>query len=256
MNWPYRFANPPILGGLYATWAVSDGLSETPGTIGDNARRLAAQPLLFVPGAAWEYSLATDVLGRVVEIASGRTLDAFFRARIFGPLMMTDTHFLLPAAKRDRLAAVYHPGAGGKVERTVGHPVQEGPLVYSATYPTWDEGRYYSGGAGLVSTLGDYARFLQMLLNRGELDGARVLRPETVDRMTSNRIGALAIPDWGHGDRFGYGFGVVAQRGGAPESVGTYSWGGLFYTYFWVDPANELIGILLTSRTTWPNGSP
>jgi CubicO group peptidase (beta-lactamase class C family) len=248
----YRFAGKPVVGDLYTRWAISDGLSETPGTIGDNARRLAAQPILFAPGEAWEYSLATDVLGRVVEVASGRTLDQFLRERIFEPLKMKDTHFVLPASKRDRLAAVYHPGAGGKVERTVGHPVQDGPLVYSATYPTWDNGRYYSGGAGLVSTLGDYARFLQTLLNRGELDGVRVLKAETVDRMTANQIGDLLMPDWGHGDRFGYGFGVVSRKGGSPEAVGSYSWGGFFYTYFWVDPKNELIGVLFTQ--TYPSG--
>lgn len=248
----YRFARKPVVSDLYTRWAISDGLSETPGTIGDNARRLAAQPILFAPGEAWEYSLATDVLGRVVEVASGRTLDQFFHERIFEPLKMKDTHFVLPASKRDRLAAVYHPGTGGKVERTVRHPVQEGPLVYSTTYSTWDDGHYYSGGAGLVSTLGDYARFLQMLLNRGELDGARVLKAETVDRMTSNQIGDLPMPDWGHGDRFGYGFGVVSKKGGAPEAVGSYSWGGFFYTYFWVDPKNELIGILFTQ--TYPSG--
>jgi CubicO group peptidase (beta-lactamase class C family) len=248
----YRFFGKPVLGDLYTTWAISDGLSETPGTIGDNVRRLAAQPLLFPPGEAWEYSLSTDVLGRVVEVAAGLSLDEFLRERLFKPLKMTDTHFLLPAEKRDRLAAVYHLGKDGKVERTAGHPVQVGPLVYSATYPTWDEGDYYSGGAGLVSTLGDYARFLQMLLNRGELGGFRVLRPETVDLMTSNRIGELPLPSFGHGDRFGYGFGVVADRGGAPEAAGTYSWGGFFYTYFWVDPKNDLIGILFTQ--TYPSG--
>ena len=164
----------------------------------------------------------------------------------------TDTHFIVPAEKRERLAAVYHPGKDGKVERTAGHPVQDGPLVYSATYPTWDEGHYYSGGAGLVSTLGDYARFLQMLLNRGELGGVRVLRPETLDLMTSNRLGEMPMPSFGHGDRFGYGLGVVADRGGAPEAAGTYSWGGFFYTYFWVDPKNDLIGILFTQ--TYPSG--
>jgi CubicO group peptidase (beta-lactamase class C family) len=248
----YRFFNKPVLGRLYTTWGISDGLSETPGTIGDNVRRLAAQPLMFVPGESWEYSLATDVLGRVIEVASGRTLDQFFRERLFEPLKMADTHFVVPAAKRERLAAVYHPGSDGKVERTVGHPVQEGALVYSATYPTWDEGHYYSGGAGLASTLGDYARFLQMLLNRGQLDGVRVLKPETVDKMTSNQVGTLPIPGFGHGNRFGYGFGVVTERGDSPEAIGTYSWGGFFYTYFWVDPKNELIGIMFTQ--TYPNG--
>jgi CubicO group peptidase (beta-lactamase class C family) len=250
----YRFFNKPVLGDLYTRWAISDGLSETPGTIGENCVRLAAQPLLFNPGESWEYSLATDVLGRVVEVASGLTFDEFLRKRIFEPLKMTDTGFLVPAADRDRLAAVYHPGEGGKVERTVGHPVQDGALVYSPTYPAWDEGHYYSGGAGLVSTLGDYGRFLQMLLNKGELDGARILKPETVELMTSNRVGDLPMPDFGHGDRFGYGFGVVLNRGDRPEAVGTYSWAGFFSTYFWVDPKNELFGIILTQAQ--PSGAP
>jgi CubicO group peptidase (beta-lactamase class C family) len=250
----YRFFNKPILADLYVKYAVSDGLAETPGTIGDNAERLSVLPLMFHPGDRWEYSLATDVLGRVVEVASGMTLDEFLRCRIFEPLEMRDTHFLVPADKRDRLAWVYQPGEGGKVRRTGDLLVQQGPLVYSATYPTWDDGRYYSGGAGLCSTLGDYARFLQMLLNRGELDGARVLKPETVDLMTRNQIGDLPMPSWGHGDRFGYGFGVVTEagRGDDPASVGSYSWAGFFYTYFWVDPKREIIGILFTQ--TYPNG--
>ena len=93
-----------------------------------------------------------------------------------------------------------------------------------------------------------------MMLNRGELDGVRVLKPESVDRMTSNQIGSLAMPDWGHGGRFGYGFGVVAERGQRPEAVGSYSWAGFFSTYFWVDPKNELVGVLFTQ--TYPGGDP
>lgn len=249
----YRFLDKPILSELYEAHAVSDGLSETPGTIGQNVDRLAAIPLMFEPGTAWEYSLATDVLGRVVEVASGRSLDEFFRERIFEPLGMDDTGFVVPEAKRERLAAVYEPGDDGRVRRMTAHPAQKGRLVYSATYPTWDDGHYYSGGAGLVSTLGDYARFLQMLLNRGELDGVRLLRPETVDRMTSNQIGDLRLPDWGHGDRFGYGVGVLGPsgRGVAGEEVGSYSWAGFFYTYFWVDPRDRTLGILFTQ--TYPS---
>ncbi len=233
----YRFAGQEPISRLYAEAAVSDGLSETPGTIADNAKRIAAQPLQFRPGDAWNYSLATDVLGRVVEVASGESFDAYLQKHLFAPLKMTDTAFIVPAAKRVRLSAVYGPGPDGKVGRTTGHPVQQGLLVYSATYPSWDDSHYFSGGAGLTSTLGDYARFLQMLLNRGELDGVRVLKPETVDLMTSNRIGELPMPDWGHGDRFGYGVAVVSHDS-APDApaAGSYSWGGFFYTYFWVDP--------------------
>lgn len=249
----YRFAGRPHLAELYVRAGVSDGLVETPGTIGDNAWRIAQVPLLHEPGTAWEYSLSIDVLGRVVEVASGATLADFFRSQIFGPLGMDDTYFLLPEAKRGRLAAVYEPTDDG-LRRYDGEPEQRGPLVYSATYPVWDDGTYYSGGAGLVSTLDDYAAFLQMLLNRGELGDVRLLKPETVDAMTTDQLGGLEMPDWGHGDGFGYGFGVVTEdaAGDAPWAVGSYSWGGFFFTYFWVDPRNQLIGVLFTQ--TYPSG--
>ena len=190
----YRFLDRPGLGRLYAASGVSDGLSETPGTVADNVGRLARLPLLHQPGTAWEYGLSTDVLGRVVEVASGRTLDEFFRERIFGPLRMEDTSFVVPEAKRHRLAALYTPGPDKAIRRVGPGPVEAGALVYSATYPTRDGSTYFSGGAGLCSTIGDYARFLQMLLNRGELDGVRLLKPETVELMT-------AQPDRGPADR-------------------------------------------------------
>ncbi len=250
----YRFFDRPRIAPLYVEAAVSDGLSETPGTIGDNVKRLARLPLLHQPGTTWEYSLSTDVLGRLIEVVSGQTLDKFFRERIFTPLKMTDTHFLLPREKRDRLATLYEPSEDQTIRRTGNQIIQNGPLVYSGTYPVWDDGHYFSGGAGLVSTIGDYARFLQMLLNGGTLDGARLLKPETVERMTSHRLGDLRIEPWGHGDGFGYGFGVVTERGKSEDRapVGSYSWGGFFYTYFWVDPRNEIIGILMTQ--TYPSG--
>jgi CubicO group peptidase (beta-lactamase class C family) len=244
----YRFAGKPHLAEMYVRAGVSDGLSETPGSIGDNAWRIAQVPLLHNPGSSWEYSLATDVLGRVVEVASGQSLDAFFRSRIFDPLGMEDTHFVLPGDERDRLAAVYEPAEGGGLQPLDARPEQHGPLVYSNSYPTWDDGAYYSGGAGLVSTLGDYARFLQMLLNKGELDGVRVLKPETVEAMTTDQVGDLEPPDWGHGRGFGFGFGVATGETDAPWAVGSYSWGGFFSTYFWVDPRNELVGVVFSQK--------
>lgn len=244
----YRFAGKPHLAEMYVRAGVSDGLSETPGSIGDNAWRIAQVPLLHDPGTAWEYSLSTDVLGRVVEVASGQSLDTFFRSRIFDPLGMDDTHFVLPEEKRDRLAAVYEPDEDGGIRPLDARPEQHGPLVYSASYPTWDDGAYYSGGAGLVSTLGDYSRFLQMLLNEGELDGVRVLEPGTVEAMTTDQVGDLEPPDWGHGRGFGFGFGVATGEGEAPWAVGSYSWGGFFNTYFWVDPRNELVGVVFSQK--------
>jgi CubicO group peptidase (beta-lactamase class C family) len=251
----YRFFDRPILGALYAATDVSDGLCETPGTIADNAARIAKLPLLHQPGTAWEYSLSTDVLGRVVEVASGQTLDEFFRERIFRPLRMVDTHFIIPEAKRGRLADLYEPGPDKAIRRVGTGRVQAGPLLYSATYPTSDASTYYSGGAGLSATIGDYARFLQLLLNRGELDGARLLQAESVDLMTRNQIGKLQITFPDHGDGFGYGFGVVTARAKTESfrrawydevaTVGTFSWGGIFDTYFWVDPELRMLGILM-----------
>jgi CubicO group peptidase (beta-lactamase class C family) len=236
----YRFLNRPHLAELYVKAGISDGISDTPGTMADNVKKLAALPLLQEPGAGFEYGLNTDVLGRVVEVASGKTLDEFFRERIFVPLKMTDSHFLLPKAKRDRLAAVYTPNKDGTIRPLGDKPVTNGPLVYSATYPIRDAGRYHSGGGGLVSTTGDYHRFLRMMLNKGELDGKRVLKAETVAKMTTDQIGK-------GGMKFGYGFAVVAAEPKGPgQSAGSYTWGGFFYTYFWVDPKQEVIGVLMT----------
>jgi putative heme-binding domain-containing protein len=244
----YRFSGRPHFAKLFADAGVSDGLVETEGTIGENVKRIAKLPLLHQPGTAWEYGLNTDVLGRVVEILSGKTLDEFFRERIFTPLQMHDTGFLVPKEKRSRLAALYTPDDKKVIRRVGNEPIRFGALLYSATYQTADNSRYYSGGAGLVSTARDYGRFLQMMLNRGELDGKRLLKPETVDQMTKNQIGDQQIAFTVHGDGFGYGFGVVTgrEKPPSPASVGSYSWGGIFNTFFWVDPRRQLIGIVLT----------
>src|SRR5205085_1571731 len=124
--------------------------------------RLGKLPLMFEPGKAWEYGLNTDVLGRVVEVAAGQTLGEFFQQRIFQPLEMRDTHFVLPAEKRSRLAALYMPNEVKQIRRVGEGPQQSGAVTFSATYPVADQNRYQSGGAGLVSTIGDYASFLQM----------------------------------------------------------------------------------------------
>src|SRR5262249_44392541 len=152
-------------------------------TLAENVRRLARLPLAHQPGTAWEYGLSTDVLGRVVEVVSGESLDAFFEHAIFTPLEMNDTYFVLPESKRWRLATLYEPGSGGSIVKPADGPTIKGALIYSASLPYAGTKDYFSGGAGLVSTASDYARFLQMILNRGELDGRRLLRAETVDAM-------------------------------------------------------------------------
>jgi CubicO group peptidase (beta-lactamase class C family) len=239
----YGFWDRPVLGKLYREAGVADGLIETPGTMAENCRRLAGVPLMFQPGTAWEYGLNADVLGRVVEVASGLPLGDFLQQRIFEPLGMRDTHFVLPAEKQSRLAALYAPDEAMRARRVGNEPQQVGPLRYSATVPLVKDSQFQSGGGGLVATLGDYARFLQMLLNGGELDGRRVLKPETVAEMTRNQIGEFSPFVLIHGEKFGYGFGVLTEAGKSQDeaSVGSYSWGGIFYTYFLVDPERELV---------------
>jgi CubicO group peptidase (beta-lactamase class C family) len=243
----YRFSGHPLVGPFYAEAGIVDGLAEAQGTIGDNAKRLARLPLCFQPGSGWEYGLSDDVLGRVIEVVSGRTFDQFLRERLFTPLKMDDTYFLVPPAKRNRLAALYTPAEDNTIRRMPTAPLQLGTLYFSANVPTFDTGTYYSGGAGLTSTITDYARFLQMILNKGELDGVRVLKAATVEAMTSNQVGDLTIPAWGFGDGYGFGFGVIreASRDKDRAGAGALAWAGYFHTYFWVDVKHKMIGIIM-----------
>jgi CubicO group peptidase (beta-lactamase class C family) len=211
-------------------------------TVGDFVKRLATLPLNFHPGDAWEYGPATDVVGRLVEVMSGVTLDEFLRTRIFQPLQMRDTHFYMPAEKLGRFAANYAPDpANHNRIRLVEAPTASSRFVR-------EPHRYFSGAGGLVSTAADYFRFHQMMLNGGEFNGARLLGRKTVELMTANSIGDLPVWLSGPGYGFGLGYAVVKDVGltALPGSVGTYNWGGAFCTYFWVDPVEELIGIVMT----------
>jgi CubicO group peptidase (beta-lactamase class C family) len=206
--------------------------------IGPVIERLAALPMDAQPGEKYIYGYNTDILGAVVERASGLPLDEFFRTRIFEPLKMKDTYFFLPKDQRGRLATVYS--------------VKNGSGLTRAPEPMLGQGDYvdgprtcFSGGAGLLSTAADYARFLQMLLNGGELEGARLLSPTTVKLATVNHVGAL----FNEGRTgFGLGFEVVEDLGtfGKPGSVGAFGWGGAYHTTYWVDPAQELVAVLMT----------
>ncbi len=210
------------------------------GTVGDYVRALSKLPLNFEPGRRWEYGPATDVIGRLVEVLSGMTLDAYLKRRIFEPLGMTDTCFYLPKGKVSRLGALYRPGDGGKIE------LQERADDNSRWVK--EPHVYFSGAGGLVSTSEDYFRFHQMMLNGGELDGVRILSPRTVRLMTTNHTSDKAIWLRGPGYGFGLGYSVVVDQGPSamPGAEGTYGWGGAYCTVFWVDPADRLIGILMT----------
>jgi CubicO group peptidase (beta-lactamase class C family) len=191
--------------------------------------RLSRLPLLADPGARWNYSLSTDVLGRVVEVASGLSLDDFFRTRIFEPLEMHETAFHVPTERRDRFTGVYRSGANGL--EMIDSP-ESGPFTRP---PTW-----HSGGGGLTSTAMDYLRFTQMLLNEGELDGVRILRSETVRDMTRDQLPTGVAMSGEEG--FGLGF-SVATSGSTP---GVYRWSGVMNTYFWIDPIEDLVAFVWT----------
>lgn len=209
-------------------------------TVGDWVTRYATIPLNYQPGEKWEYSRATDVVGRLVEVMSGLTLDEFFKKNIFEPLHMNDTHFYLPASKLNRFAAQYRPNKDGHIE-LVDAPTSESRFVKEPNI-------YFMGAGGLVSTARDYFRFQQMMLNGGELDGVRILGRKTVELMVKNHTGDLPLWLLGPGYGFGLGYSVLIDQGaaGSMASDGTYGWGGAYCTYFWVDPVEDVIGIVLT----------
>jgi CubicO group peptidase (beta-lactamase class C family) len=231
----------PDLGKMYDDGNVASGLMPYDGTIGDSVKRLAAQPLLFNPGDRWEYSLGVDVLGRLVEVASGMPLDEFFRTRIFEPTGMKDTYFYPPEEKLNRLATAYGI-FDDKLTRFPDKPVTDGYLTYSADYPSAGPKKLFAGGAGLVSTAQDYARFCQMMLDNGMANGKRLLSRKSVELMTHDQLGKIG-PDQG----FGLGFGIDGAKGPMDElgTPGSYGWGGFFYTSFTIDPKEQMIVIFL-----------
>jgi CubicO group peptidase (beta-lactamase class C family) len=230
------------LGPMYEKADVASGLLQFDGTIADNVKHLAALPLLFNPGDRFEYSLGVDVLGRLVEVVSGKPLDEFFRTRIFEPLGMKDSYFFPPDNKLDRMATAYsyYPDKG--LNHFPDTPIREGSFVYSADYPSRGPKKLFSGGAGLVSTAMDYARFCQMMLDDGKVGNTRLLSRKSVELMTHDQLGKIAV-DMG----FGLGFGVDGVKAPLSElgSVGSYEWGGFFYTGFSVDPKEQMIVIFM-----------
>lgn len=207
----------------------------------ETVRRMAALPMEAQPGAAFVYGYNTDVLGAVVEVASGQTLDAFLRTRIFEPLDMVDTHFYLPESKRNRLAVVYGIGEDGALMRT-----PEGSSMYGQGAYVDGPRLSFSGGAGLLSTVRDYARFLEMMAAGGTLDGQRILSRHSVALMTINHL-PPEIP-FRAGTGFGLGFAVTLDTGqtGQPGSVGEFSWGGAYHTVYFVDPVEDLVFTYMT----------
>ena len=230
------------------------------GTLRELARRIAGLPLVFSPGERFNYGHSIDVLGAIVEEVSGQTLDVFFRERIFAPLGMVDTDFFVPEDKLSRFPACY-----AKDAETGDTVLYDGAGAASKMYTK--QPKLLNAGGGLVSTLHDYHRFCLMLLGGGELDGARILSPKTIEFMTANHLpGGKTILDMGdktfaEGRMHGNGFcllGSVLQdlvAFGQPGSEGTFAWGGLASTYFWIDPVEQIIAIQMTQlmpSSTYP----
>jgi CubicO group peptidase (beta-lactamase class C family) len=235
----YSFV-PSAVSRAYQVAGIEDGLTEEGETLSTKVPVLAQQPLLFDPGSAFAYGLSTDVLGFLVEIVSGKSLDQYFADAIFAPLGLQDTYFFLPAEKSDRLVTLYADVDGLVVSKGDEADIK----LDDPNYPIGVARTYFSGGGGLSSTAYDYARFIQMLLNEGQLDGVRLLGRKSVELMRTPRI------DWnadGEPD-FGLGFRVVSDLGAGGElgSVGTYSWGGAFFTSYWIDPQERLVAVLMS----------
>ena len=214
--------------------------------LSDFSTQAARIPMAFEPGAGWLYGISTDLLGAVVERASGMALDQFFESRIFTPLGMIDTGFIIPEDKRMRLAAAYNSDNQGSLSRR-----NSELFTYSSRT------RLLSGGGGLASTILDYTRFLQMIANGGEWNGQRLLQKKTVETMTRNHLSGPAMPirfpgNIRHGTGFGLGFSVKTAQTDWNKAgrLGEYGWGGMLSTHFWISPADQLV--VVTMEQTYP----
>ena len=226
----------------YVDAGIIDGITAKDITLASQMELLAEQPLMFEPGSKFAYGLSVDLLGYLIEVISDKSLDQFFAEEIFAPLDMHDSYFYLPKDKADRLVTLYADVDDGGLIVSQGN--ESDIFLDNPRYPVAGAQSYFSGGAGLSSTAYDYGRFLQMLLNDGELDGARILSRKSVELMRIARV------DWDDDQvpDFGLGFAVVGDLGKKGElgSVGSYSFGGAFCTSYWIDPRENLIGVFMS----------
>lgn len=224
---------------VYVQNGIPDLATNAEVKLADKMKKLGTLPLFMQPGQKFHYGLSTDVLGYVVEVASGKKLDIFIQDNILKPLKMNDTQFYMPESKRDRLVTMYSDVKGMPLFRL---PYQV--KGYDIQYPVTGAKTYFSGGSGLTSTTHDYARFLQMILNGGELDHVRILKKASVEQMTTNQVGSISLR---RGNKFGFGFEI--EQGNKPINgarAGKVFWGGAFNTTFWIDPSRKAIAILMT----------
>jgi CubicO group peptidase (beta-lactamase class C family) len=236
----YAVIGSPEARAIYAKAHIPSGIGSPSGKLATAMDALGPLPLMHQPGERFTYGLSIDVLGRLIEVLSGQPLDQYLRTRLFEPLGMRDTYFYLPTNKQARLVPLYTENQG----KTVPMPTT-GMMGLQADYPKV-AGTYFSGGAGLSSTIDDYAAFLQMMLNGGTYNGHRFLKPETVKLITQNQMGEV-----NQGlNKFGLGFSIVTPQAAAQtgQTAGSYEWGGIFGTDYWVDPTEKLVVLLYTQK--------
>jgi len=238
----YAGIGSATMNAVYAKAGIPTGFVSEKLIIGEKIRVLGKLPLIHNPGERFTYGLNSDVLGYLVEVWSGETLDNYFRKHIFEPLEMNDTYFYIPEAKKERLVKVTLED-GNKPLGVATDGFVNYPLV---------EGTYYSGGAGLSSTTLDYAKFLQMLLNNGIYNGRRLLARRTVELITANQIGDLRLGR----DKFGLGFQITTTEGQTRFGIseGSFSWGGYFSTNYWADPKERLVCLLFIQQFPMSHG--
>jgi len=222
---------------IYAKAGVPSGIGNDNMVLADKMKILGGLPLKQNPGEQYTYSLSIDVLGYLVEVISGMSLDQFFKTKIFQPLGMNDTYFYLPKEKCSRLVPLYL-ARNGAIEK-VGGPAFDGVNVNYPMLP----GKYYSGGAGLSSTIEDYAKFVQLFINKGEFNGARLVSRKIVELMMTNQTQPPIT------NQFGLGFGLETEKNDYQSilSIGSFQWGGAFNTQYWGDPSEKLVGLIYTN---------
>jgi len=236
---------------MYYKAGVIGGIGLKGYILADNIKKLAALPLIHQPGEKFTYGLNTDVLGYLIEVVSGLSLDQYFRKNIFEPLGIKDTYFYIPKEKHTRLAMLHSEDKAKHVINTAEQINVNGNFYRD--YPILGDGSFYSGGGGLVSTAYDYAVFMQMLLNKGEYNGKRLLSPNSIRLMTINQIGDINL---GRATKFGLGFQLVteADEGRNTTSLGSFSWGGMFASSYWIDPKEKIVAQFVLQQYPMSHG--
>lgn len=243
----YPQIGSPEMNAIYAKLGIGGGIGTENTTLAEQMEKLTKAPLFHQPGERFTYGLNTDLLGYLIEVISGKSLDKFLDERLFKPLGMKDTYFQIPKEKQSRLATLYSEEKDKTMKKVSPNSKANGLNI---NYPN-SENSYPSGGAGLSSTILDYSIFLQMLLNNGEYNGKRILSRNTVRMMTMNQIGDLSISR--ATNKFGLGFEITTELGSAklPHQIGSFNWGGIFSTSFWVDPKEKIVAQLFLQK--YPN---